>query len=212
MAQQVWTQETEQPGVIEGRVLDADGRPVEGVRVSAPPVRHGPMTFQGMKTDASGHFQLSSVEPGLVRLTTAKEDDGYPSTFHSALIGPDYPKSREILVGPGETVIGVIVRVGPKCGTVTGVVIDASTGKPVLDAWVKFAREDDPQEWLSVAPDEKGAFRLVLPDVGYTLEVTAPHFRTWRAEDEIEQVPTQRIRVSRGEVLQLMIQLERDRS
>jgi len=48
----------------------------------------------------------------------------------------------------------------------------------------------------------------VLPDVPFRLEVTAPHFRTWRAEDDIEQIPTQRIRVPRGMILGVVIPLQ----
>lgn len=211
VAQQFTMQGIEQPGVFDGLVVDEHGRPVEGVVVSAPPIRHGPMTIEGERTDAWGHFRLSSVEPGWVRLTTRKEDDGYPNTLDSALLGPDYPKPPQLLIGPGETVSDVIVRVGPRCGTVVGVIKDATTGRPLPEAWAKFSREDDPEDWFSVAPDEEGGFRLVLPEVAYTLEVTAPHFKTWRAEDDIEQIPTQRIRVSNGVVLGLIIRLEPER-
>ena len=194
-------------GRIEGQVVDVDGTPVEGVTVVAQ--YEGPIAgmLPTSKTAVDGRFRLESVIPGWVRLTTSKPEDGFPNTMWSVGVGLNDAQPPEVLVSAGETTSGVVVRLGPKCGKLTGTILDASTGKPLLTARLRLAREDMPEGWLTTGPDETGDFLFALPDLAYSLEVTAPHFKPWRSDKDIEQLPSQQIRVSQGEVLHLKIAL-----
>ena len=207
MAGQIRHEDGQDVGVIEGQVVDVDGAPVAGVTVS--PRYHGAGSFllAESKTSAEGRFRLESVLPGWVRLTTSKAEDGYPNTSWTGMFDPNDPEPPEVFVRAGETTSGVLVRLGPKCGKVTGTILDASTGKPLLTARLRLAREDT-REDLTMGPDENGAFLFALPDLDYTLEVTAPHFESWRSDKDAEQIPVQHIRVSQGDVLRLKIALD----
>jgi hypothetical protein len=197
-------------GVIEGQVVDVDGTPVEGVTVTAR--YEGP--FEGIlprsKSFADGRFRLESVIAGWVRLTTSKPEEGFPNTMWPGMVGPGDAEPPEVPVGAGETTRGVVVRLGPRCGKLKGTILDSSTGKPLLTARLKLTREDIPEVWLTLGPDEKGDFLFALPDLLYSLEVTAPHFKSWRSDNDVEQIPGQQIRVSQGEAMHLKIALEPD--
>ena len=58
-------------------------------------------------------------------------------------------------------------------------------------------------------PDADGYFLFALPELDYTLEVTAPGYKPWRSDDDSEQLPTQRIPVRTHDTLGLMILLDR---
>lgn len=63
----------EEPGSVEGRVVDADGEPVDGARVSvgfAPTyLPEGALPYGMALSDARGEFVLRGVRPGVQRLS-----------------------------------------------------------------------------------------------------------------------------------------------
>jgi len=140
-------------------------------------------------------------------MTTSKPEDGFPNTMWSVTVGPNDTEPPEVFVGAGVTTKEVVIRLGPRDGKLTGTILEASTGKPLLTARLRLAREDMPEGWLTTGPDEKGHFVFAVPDLPYSLEVTAPHFKSWRSDEDVEQLPGHQIRVLQGEVLHLEIAL-----
>jgi len=125
---------------IKGRVIDGAGKPVGGARVafrnwalaSSPPVF----------TDPDGAFTLGRVPSFIFFLKVDKE--GYEkATIESPKVGGDVPVE--------------IVLVRPP--TVTGVVTDAATGKPIEGASVYYMRLEKP-----IRTDAKG--RYTFKDLG----------------------------------------------
>ena len=142
LARQV-SQEPDQFGSIEGLVVDVEGTPVQGVTVTGQ--YEGPIVgrLPTSNTGVDGRFRLESVIPGWVRLTTSKPEDGYPNTMWGGLVGPDNA-DPEVFVSAGDTTSGVVVLLGPRCGKLTGTILDASTGKPLLTARLRLVRDELP--------------------------------------------------------------------
>jgi hypothetical protein len=195
-------------GVIEGQVVDVVGAPVEGVAVRVQYEGPGSFLVPTSKTAVDGRFRMLSVLPGWVHLTTSKPEDGYPDTLWSISVDPDDYQPLDVFVSAGETTSGVLVQLGPRCGKLTGLIVDSSTGKPLVTARLELSRDDTPREPLTTGPEEDGRFLFALPNFAYTLKVSAPGFKAWRSDEDAEQIPDRHIRLSPGDVLRLTIALD----
>jgi len=126
-------------GMIDGVVVDGDGRPLPGATVTsytqAKGVERDVMQYQ---VNGNGEFSLRLPE-GKVWLLAHKDSEGYPYAFFAFYLmpGQEFPT---IEVKPGETTRGVVVRVGVKAAHLNYEVVDAD-GKPVLGRFV-FTRLD----------------------------------------------------------------------
>jgi hypothetical protein len=195
-------------GVIEGQVVDIVGAPVEGVTVRVQYERPGSFLVPTSKTAVDGRFRILSVLPGWVHLTTSKREEGYPDTLWSISVDPDDYQPLDVFVSAGETTRGVLVELGPRCGTLTGIIVDSSTGKPLVTARLELFRDDTPREPLTTGPEEDGRFIFALRNSAYTLKVSAPGFKAWRSDEDADQIPDRHIRLSQGDVLRLTIALD----
>src|SRR4051812_31867019 len=67
---------------ISGRLLDAQGKPVRGAKVTIFPADHVPsasakaVASSGDTSDANGNFKLSNLEPGTYNITGVKDTLG----------------------------------------------------------------------------------------------------------------------------------------
>lgn len=123
--------ELERNGTVRGIVVDANGRPLEGVRISARRthdtnavvVNVGEMTTSG----ADGSFAVGQVEPG---------EETFLEGSHRNFLNS---RSEPFGITPGQEIAGIelVMKVG---GSVTGRVIDEQ-GNPIADAIVG-ARDD----------------------------------------------------------------------
>jgi hypothetical protein len=109
----------QQQGVITGRVLDADGEPVERANVQAV---SNARTFRGMvagaQTDDRGVFRLSKLAPGKYKILATRMPFGNPNvarqreidapTYHPATL--DEATATEVSVASGEELGGVDIR------------------------------------------------------------------------------------------------------
>jgi hypothetical protein len=208
LAEQASRQESNGLGAIEGQVVDAEGAPVQGVTVTARNYLPGTYALPLAKTDAEGHFTLESVWSGWVHVATSKQEDGYPDTSWGELVDCGPETRLMVPVVHGETTRGVILQLGPRRGILTGSVADAATGKPLVLAELKLFRDDMPESWLTRGPEKDGEFLFALPELDYTLQVSANGYEPWRSDEDGRQIPTQHIRIPNGEVLRLEIRLE----
>lgn len=139
-------------GRVVGRVVDVDGRPVEGAAVGVGALRvSGPRPYGGeavdrVTTDEHGEFEFESLRPGNYNFR-AKTNRGTS------------PESPTVRVEAGETREGVELTVG-RDGVVAGVVEGASNGEPIKGAEVALHAMDSPFEGASTSTDDQGRFRL----------------------------------------------------
>lgn len=179
-AYQITPNPVEEYGIASGRVLDADGRPVENVIVTAEnhalPVRNLPRA----ETNREGEFTIGGLTPGRYELYTRKEEDGYPRTeFNLYDVGLPNP---EVRVSARQTAQGIIVRLGPRAALLTGQVIDAITKEPLRHADITVRRVDLPDRFLRTGlslPVELGEFELLVPSVAFTVKVTETGYEDW---------------------------------
>ena len=107
-------------GAISGRVLDAEGQPVEGINVYAEAGTLSQRT--GGVTDDRGQFRIGGLSPGKYRVRTVPQalplppeirTDGtvevyYAATYHPGAV--DEKGGTRVIVGPASDVTGVDIR------------------------------------------------------------------------------------------------------
>ena len=158
---------------ISGRVTFEDGRPVEGMSVSAvaesAPSARQFMSFGGddgddesqqATTDREGRFRLRGLKPGNYRV---RAEPPWMSKVNARAATSDP-------VAAGAADVKVTVRAG---GVIAGHVLDEAR-KPVAAAWVTCnpAEPGDDPSFHGAATDAKGAFEINgLNDGKYTLYV-----------------------------------------
>jgi protocatechuate 3,4-dioxygenase beta subunit len=137
-------------GVITGRVVDAEGRPLIASSVSLQTVDEDGQTIRGfepddwmmMRTDDRGVYRIYGLPAG--RYIVGAGGDGaasrakrkYPETFYPD--ATDWNGAKIIEVKEGAEVAGIDIRLGAGKNTyeASGRVIDAETGQPLTQVWV----------------------------------------------------------------------------
>ena len=155
---------------VEGRVVDADGVPVPGARVSARfTASPGETSSSGTVTDADGHYGLESAPPG-----EAKVSAWHPSRGRA---------ERKAQLGPGANRVDLTLsRLGSISGRVVG-----SDGEPVAGALVRGQVDAGTvTNRNSAGTDDDGTFLLYL-DPG---EVRLSAFAQGYAETTYPEVLT----------------------
>jgi len=186
------------PGSIEGHVIDDRSQPMRGATVYAMSLNGLPEAAIQIETltDELGRFHLAPVSPGTATVHAYKERDGYPDTAFAFFV--TNPQSvPTVSVSSGATTSGVVVRLGPKGGWLTGSVLDAETKASVRDASFNLSRSDPPNISVSTGPvQENGQINLLVPSsIGMRLEVCAPHYHPWRFGGDQWQGPNGVIKV-----------------
>ncbi|HYG79705.1 MAG TPA: carboxypeptidase-like regulatory domain-containing protein [Pyrinomonadaceae bacterium] len=165
-------------GVITGRVLGEDGRPLAGAvvhvfrvyaRVPGPPL--------SADTDAEGRFRVPDVEPGLYGVRVMLH--GYVNSQESRA----YAGEEESYYRPGDNVSVTLA----KGGVITGTVRDAN-GEPVIAVAVRALRVRDSMGRDATAgprsysfnpervTDDRGVYRLYgLPPGTYLVSASGGH-------------------------------------
>jgi hypothetical protein len=106
-------------GTIVGRVLDADGQPMENITVA---VEIGGRTFRSATTDDRGIYRLGGLRPGTVRVkarpvsmpfppeirTDGTVEVHYSPTYHPSAL--DAKSATRVEVGPATEVSGIDIR------------------------------------------------------------------------------------------------------
>ena len=150
-------------GSLSGTVIDArTEQPIAGVDVEVQRSEWEPTSswIAPQRTDDKGAFRIDRLAPG--RFTAVVQGDrGYGRSEGSTL------------VGLGQHVTGVVVRVFPTA-RVVGKVIDGATKELCTDASVAL-RDEDHDRWASGGADEDGTVAIsgVLPG-SYKVSVWCP--------------------------------------
>jgi protocatechuate 3,4-dioxygenase beta subunit len=124
-------------GAIAGRVLDADGEPIQSVDVSA----EGPQSQESAITDNKGQYRIDGLAPGKYRLKATPEQrhlppelrtDGSKEFHYMATFYPSVATSKgatRVAVAPGGEVSGIdIALLSTPLIEVSGKVLDVPAG------------------------------------------------------------------------------------
>jgi protocatechuate 3,4-dioxygenase beta subunit len=138
---------------VSGTVVDAkSGEPIEGARVSVTQAMWGWGGRNGDRTDAEGKFRVKGLTPNRY-VAIAVSERGYGRTEGS------------VLVGLGQSVDGIVVKVHPAM-RIQGKVMIVGGDKPTVceDAYAWFQDEDN-NRWSSGRTDPDGTITAegVLP-------------------------------------------------
>ena len=127
------------PGAtISGRITDADtGLAIAGVRVKASNIFDAPGA-EGY-SDADGVYTVKGVAPGTYRIRARAQGRGYIQQYHDGEIYRD--KATEVAVSGTEEVHGIdfVLKRG---ATISGRVVDASTGLPISNMEIHAGPRD----------------------------------------------------------------------
>lgn len=136
---------------IRGRVVDAEGHPMEGVEVRAS----APGDEDTARTNAAGEYTIEGLLPGTYRVSAAQPPENvFPRTYH-----PDTTQrhaARRIQLGSLPEVTGVDIRLAPPpVVTVRGVVLtpDGPGDHVIVQAYDHWQRR-----FRDITTDGEGRF------------------------------------------------------
>lgn len=139
---------------LAGKVIDTDGRPVEGATIARHHFGGRPVPGLSATTDANGRFKLN------IRIITKPDGTQWEVRFN--VLHPDHP---ETAATAGALPADVVVTLPDGC-LVTGQVVDTISGAPAAGAIVSARRVDDFGEPFAIT-DADGRFRLSVTEGQY---------------------------------------------
>jgi hypothetical protein len=175
-------------GVITGRILDADSRPIIGGRVNLTYLdsngRKSPLflpNFFMFETDDRGVYRIYGLPEGRYLISIGEANDenrgrfgpgrsSYNRVFHPDTT--DEASAAVIDLSAGREVTGIDITVGrpEKSYEVTGRIVEADTGKPVPNMRYSYGTVGDEGQlsggiFVGTISDQKGEFHIggVLP-------------------------------------------------
>ena len=172
---------------VDGRVLDAEGKPLAGVEVSLisekwreeEEIKDGEMkSFQTLysNTDAEGRYKIEKVAPGRyllgVNVIRPTPQSPYARIFYPGV--SDIKQAEVISVEPGKATgpFNLSLKQKLEKHTIRGIVVWPDD-TPVVGAQIKVL---DPEEWLrrghDATTDERGRFTIEgVKDYEYKIRV-----------------------------------------
>ncbi|HKP35981.1 MAG TPA: carboxypeptidase-like regulatory domain-containing protein, partial [Pyrinomonadaceae bacterium] len=169
-------------GVITGRVTDANNKPVVEEQITLVPVddngnlRNIRTQFFGndlYQTDDRGVYRIYGLAPGRYKVSAGMESGGgiggvrgfYPRTFYPDT--PDQTKARVVEVTEGSEATGIDIQLGRQEVTfnVSGRVVDAETGQPVVGGSLSYLiASENPERfspfYMGEPTNTRGEFKL----------------------------------------------------
>lgn len=191
-------------GTVEGVVVEDEGKPLADATVTSYTQAKG-VTRDVMQYQANGNGEFSLRLPeGKVWLLAHKNSAGYPYAFFAFYVmpGQEFPT---VEVKPGETIKGVVIRVGVKAAHLTYEVLNEK-GEEVLGGFV-FERLDQPTPYTTSAPANND---LLIPPVPFRATFEAKGYKPWHYGGDKWRGKDGVISLKSGEVLNLSIRLQRE--
>ena len=188
-------------GVITGKVVDSEGRPMIEETVTAAPVDEDGQRrsfLNPMSTDDRGVYRIFGVPAGRYKVSVGDPRFGRGDrrrisarTFYPDVT--DAAKAGIVEVKEGSEVNKIDITIGdvPQGYTVTGRVVDGESGTPVVRAYIQLTRIEVINssstrgygEYVDVRTDAQGQFRLTNIQPGkYDLSASASEESNIRAD------------------------------
>jgi protocatechuate 3,4-dioxygenase beta subunit len=158
---------------LSGTVVDGTtGQPIEGAGVTVEATQWSWEGREADKTDAKGMFKVRRLPPGRY-IATAKTDHGYGRTEGS------------VLVGLGQQVDGVVVKLYPASRIVGKVMIEGDPPELCVEGYLTL-RDEVHDRWIGATTEPDGTIHAdgVLPGT-YTPQVWCEGYR---AKDHYEPI------------------------
>lgn len=141
--------------VLEGRVLDREGRPIEGASVAQGSDRWG-TEYPDTMTDAQGRFRFRGIKPGEVVLTVQAR--GHAPDVKQMTLAKE-GESVEFRLGPGRTIRGRVVD--PDGKGVAGITVVADTWRGHRSIHFEIKTDQDGRFRWDDAPGDEVLFDVV---------------------------------------------------
>lgn len=166
---------------VTGRVIDDQGQPIAGARISIFPMD---VAVSGglpvATTDQEGRYRLvTPAFPGRTRFTAVKESAGYPDT-QGLLFVSGKERMPEVSLATGNQEVNI--HLGPPDGILEGTVLDSQTRTPLSKARITLRRAQ-PASMYSTSLPPNGHFMFALPPFPIEITVVAPGYMPWRYKD-----------------------------
>jgi hypothetical protein len=197
-------------GSVQGIVLDGDGNPLPGARVSAHPFTDMVNSRIYTDTDEAGRFDLRGIPAGGVYLRAFKESDGYPYNNFAFYIMPG-EVMPQIHIDPGETVKGVVIQLGARAAHLNIQLTD-SDGVPLKQGGgLVFDRLDQPGPTGRYERSSHAQESLLVPPVAFRLTVEVKGYEAWHYGGKHWREDAGIISLKSGESLALIVRLKPSR-
>ena len=186
-----------QGAAIAGRVLNPEGRPEPGAVVYADNNGGSAGRRPSVLTDKRGNFLIKNLMPGTYTVSAEKVEEGYAPTDATFYSNKSLNLSQ-VTVEEGQTVSGVDVHLGPKAAKLTGRIVDAVNGQPLLESNISLRRVDNPNSLIVTGPNEDGTFELLVPTDPFTVTFQAPGYKSQKQSEAIQltSVATKKLNVA----------------
>jgi hypothetical protein len=167
-------------GYIEGKVIDPQGKPVEGAYVYSVGSEEGKRPLGGRwppgpvtTTGAEGRFVLLHVPPdNPVSVYASKESDYYGGYGLSLFLLPN-AKAAEVEVKLGQPV-NVTVQLGPKVGKIQWNVYDADTRELVHGIFMQSCRKGTPAKYCVGGMSGPSVYSILIsPGLDFAINIEA---------------------------------------
>jgi hypothetical protein len=181
--------QTKAPRHIQGRVLSAQGTPVDEAEVCARPLNPIPGGFPCARSDAAGRFSIPIEVSETYYLTAKKEADGYPDSYQAFYRVP-FLHLPEVVVADGQPPPEVTLQLGFQAARLKGSITDAETNRPVKEASLRLCRLEPPRYCSKFYPlTVEGGYSLLAPPAPLAMEVSAPGYEDWAAPGHLQITP-----------------------
>ncbi|HEY2963967.1 MAG TPA: carboxypeptidase-like regulatory domain-containing protein [Pyrinomonadaceae bacterium] len=185
-------------GVITGKVVDSDGRPVieEEVMVIPSSGRDGSYYLPGVQTDDRGVYRIFGLPAATYTVAVGRDENGsmrgrsrnsYKRTYYPGVADVTQAKGIEVTEGSEATNVDITLSRSLTTYTASGRIVDAETGQPLSSLYygiTQFVNPYSTSSWNngSVSSD-RGEFKFdgLLPGK-YAVSIIPDKDHNWRAE------------------------------
>lgn len=196
------------PLVINGQVLDDQGRPVSGARVIASPDSGLRGRVPSASSNSRGEFTISVYKSDSFTVSASKLADDYPSS-NNPFYYPTEDSLAQVWVREGQAAPFATIRFGTKAGKIAGRIVDAETGRVVEDVKITLCRAEAPKYChRPIAKYSGGVFNIPVPSAPFTVQVSAPGYKDWYGAQGGDRQPVA-VQVTAGTTKVLTVPLER---
>lgn len=172
---------------ITGTVFDESNLGVDNVRVCALPVdyQQAARMYCGF-SDANGRFVILPERPSQYRILPEKSSAGYQFQYREFYRNPALAL-LDVTLSEARPSAVISVPLGQKNGTLTGRIVDTTTGLPVESPrFASMCHVSDPRVcWSTPIKSGDGTFVILTPHAPFTLRISAEGYEDWWAPNGV---------------------------